>query len=131
MAFEVPVLLIPGLKSSSTSLSTKQYYFVKLDASGDVVVCAAATDKPIGVLQNKPAGGETAAVMALGITRVVGDALLAYGDSIGTSADGQADAKAHGTDTTEYSVGVVLKINGAAADLATAMINCINPMRAA
>ena len=131
MAFEVPVLLIPGLKSSSTSLATKQYYFMKLDSSGDVVVCSAATDKPIGVLQNNPAGGETAAVMALGITRIVGDALLAVGDLIGTSADGQADAKTPGTDITEYLVGTVLKANGAAGDLATAMVNCINPLRAA
>lgn len=131
MAFENPILLLPGLKSSSTSLATKQYYLVKLDASGDVVVCAAATDVPIGVLQNKPAGGETAAVMAIGITRIVGDALLAVGNLIGTSADGQADAKTPGGDTTEYVIGTVIKANGAAADLATAMINCTAPHRAA
>lgn len=130
MAYEIPVLVI-SLKANA-DLSAKQFYFVELDASGDVGVCNGATDKPVGVLLNKPdASGKTAEVGVLGIFKVSSDAALSIGDLIGTSADGQADAKTPGTDTTEYVVGRVLEATTAASGLATAMINCLNPHRAA
>lgn len=105
-------------------LSAKQYYFVKISADNTVVVCAGATDVPVGVLQNSPASGGTAEVCSIGITKVSSDAALTAGNRIGTSADGQADAKTAGTDTTEYAVGIVLIGSGAAGGLATALINC-------
>lgn len=105
-------------------LSAKQYYFVKLSADNTVVVCSGATDVPIGVLQNAPASGGVAEVCIAGITKVSSDAALSAGNRIGTSGDGQADAKTAGTDTSEYAVGIVLIGSGAAAGLATAAINC-------
>lgn len=116
--------------TASADLSAKQYYFVKLSGAGTVTVCAAATDVPVGVLQNAPASGGAAEIVALGVSKVSSDAALSRGNLIGTSADGQADAKTVGTDTTEYVVGQVLQATGAAGDLAVAMINCINPHRA-
>src|SRR5574337_1127881 len=108
MAYEGPQIAIPGLKAGA-DLSAKQYYFVKLSADKTVVVCAAATDIPIGVLQNKPdASGKAAEVVAVGVTKVSGDADLDAGHLIGTSGDGQADRKLPGTDTTEYTVGQVV-----------------------
>lgn len=131
MAVEAPLYRIPGL-TAGADLSGKQYHFVKLSGTGmGVVVCAAATDIPIGVLQNKPTSGQEAEVVALGLTKIVGDANLAIGDQIGTSADGQADAKTVGTDTTEYVVGRVVVENSAAGGLVSAVINCMNPHRAA
>lgn len=130
MAYEGPQICIPGL-SAGADLSTHQYKFVKLSASKTVILCAAATDVPIGVLQNKPTSGREAAVCAIGVTKVSSDAALTAGTVIGTSADGQADAKVAGTDTTEYAVGVVVLASGAAGDLATAVINCASPGRAA
>ncbi len=113
-------------------MSTKQYYFMKLDANGRVTVCTGATDLPIGVLLNKPDTlGKAAEVGILGIFPVSSDAALNEADLIGTSGDGQADAKSPGSDTTEYVVGQVLKASGAAAGLAIAAINCANPHRAA
>lgn len=129
MAYEGPQICIPGL-SASADLSAKQYYFVKISGAGTVTVCAAATDKPIGVLQNAPTSGQAATVCAIGVTKVSCDADLAVGDVIGTSGDGQADAKTNGTDTTEYAVGYVLDEPGAAGDLATAFI-CCTPNRGA
>ena len=129
MAYEIPVLVI-SLKANA-DLSAKQFYFVELDSSGDVGACNAATDKPAGVLLNKPTSGQTAEVGVVGIFKVNSDAALSIGDLIGTSADGQADAKTPGTDTTEYVVGRVLEATTAAGGLATAMINCLNPHRAA
>ena len=130
MAFEGPQQRIPGL-TASADLSAKQYYFVKMSADKTVTVCAAATDIPVGVLQNDPASGEEAVVCSVGTTKVSGDADLDFGQLIGTSADGQADRKIAGTDTTEYIVGQVLEGNTAAGGLITAAINCASPSRAA
>lgn len=116
---------------AGADLSAKQFYFVKLSANNKVVVCAAVTDVPIGVLQNKPTSGQTAEVTICGITKVSGDADLSAGNQIGTSADGQAAAYAPGTDTTKYIVGQVIEDNGAAGGLITATINCLNPHRGA
>lgn len=131
MAWEVDgVVKLVGF-TASADLSAKQYYFVKISGANTVTVCAAATDVPCGVLQNAPASGAAAEVVALGISKVSSDAALSRGNLIGTSGDGQADAKTPGTDTTEYVCGQVLVATGAAGDLATAYINCMNPHRAA
>lgn len=113
------------------SLTTARYKAVKLSAAKTVVLCTGATDIPIGILQNNPASGGVAIVRLLGISKINGDALLAYGDLIGTSADGQLAAYVAGTDTTKYVIGRVRQINGAAGDYATAYINCLNPHRGA
>ena len=130
MAYEQPLFVLAGLKAGA-DLSAKQFRFVKLDASGDAVVCSGVTDIPIGVLQNKPTSGQAVEVMAIGISKVEGDADLAIGDMIGTSADGQAAAYVAGTDTTKYVVGRVLTENSAAAGLISALVNCMNPHRGA
>jgi len=122
------------LKTSAIAgadLSAKQFYFVKLSADNTVVVCAAATDKPIGVLQNTPVAGDAAEICVIGETKVSGDGDLDFGMLIGTSGDGQADAKTPGTDTTEYIVGQVKIGNTAAGGLVTAFVNCASPSRAA
>tara|TARA_R100001143_G_C3325719_1_gene116964 strand:- start:257 stop:646 length:390 start_codon:yes stop_codon:yes gene_type:complete len=125
---------IPGFtftRVAGADLSSSQYYFVKLSTTDTVVVCAAATDIPIGILQNAPTSGQEATIMVTGISKVSADAALAIGQLIGTAADGQADAKTVGTDTTQYVVGNVLVAAGAAGELATATVNCLNPHRAA
>lgn len=129
MAWEIPTL--PWTAKAGGDLSAKQFYFVKMSADNTVVVCAAATDIPAGVLQNNPASGGDAHVLSLGISKVSGDADLDAGHLIGTSGDGQADRKIAGTDTTEYIVGQVIEGNTAAGGLVTAMINCCNPVRGA
>lgn len=130
MAYEMPlgVVTVPAAED----LSTHQHKFVKLNSSGQAAAIAANTDIPVGVLQNKPsAAGQAAEVMWVGVSKVQGDADLAKGAQIGTSADGQAAAYVAGTDTTKYIVGQVLDDNAAAGGLATALINCANPHRAA
>lgn len=111
-------------------LSAKQYYFVKLDTNGKAVVCTGATDKPVGVLQNNPTSGQAAEIVVVGLTKISSNAALAIGDLIGTSADGQADPKTPGTDTTEYVVGMVLTTTGAASVIGSVLVNCANPHRA-
>jgi hypothetical protein len=131
MAVEFPVMV--KTFEAAADLSTKQYFFVKLTSTFNRVnVCTGATDKPIGVLRNKPdAAGKAAEVMIVGITKGSADAALSIGDLVGTSADSQVDAKTPGTDTTEYVTGQVLEAATAAADLITMTVDCLNIHRAA
>ena len=131
MAYEGPqAVKLTGL-TASADLSAKQYYFVKVSGNNTVTVCAALTDVPIGVLQNAPASGAEAEVLCVGVTKISADAALTAGNLIGPSADGQADPRTIGTDTTHYVAGTVLVGVSNAAELATAVINCANPLRAA
>lgn len=82
---------IPGFNRSYVTagdLSASWYRFVKL-AGATAVACTLATDKGVGVLQNKPAvAGAAATVSITGVTRVFSGIALAAGvpvylDSIG------------------------------------------------
>ena len=130
MAYRGEQITIPGL-TASADLSTKQYYLVKMSGEKTVTVCSGVTDKPVGVLQNNPVSGAEASVCVIGVTKISGDADLAYGNLICTSADGQAAASVAGTDTTKYTIGHVIEGNSAAGGLATAVVNCAAPARGA
>lgn len=105
---EGKLVLIPGL-SASADLSAKQYRYVKVSGDGTVDVCSSATDISCGILQNKPTSGQAASVAGPGSTsKVDSDGALTAGNMVGTSADGQADVKIPGTDTTEYMCGQVI-----------------------
>jgi hypothetical protein len=127
---EVPLFAMS--REAGADLSTHQYKFVKLDSNGRVIAVAAATDIPCGILQNKPnALGVAAEIMVAGVSEVQADGALAPGDLMGTSADGQCDAKVAGTDTSNYIVGHVLIGASNAGERATVLFNCMNPSRGA
>ena len=118
--------------TSESDFSSKQYYFCKIgSADNSCALPTALTDVPLGIVQNTPTSGQAATVRVLGVSKVSTDTALSAGNLIGTSADGQADAKTVGSDTTHYVAGQMLDSPGAAADLGTALINCCNPHRAA
>ena len=117
--------------NAGADLSSSPYHFVKLDASGNAVECAAVTDKPVGVLQNDPTSGQAAEIVVVGLTKVSTNAALAIGDLIGTSSDSQAAAYVPGTDTTKFIVGTVLVTSGAADEITSVLVNCANPHRGA
>lgn len=71
-------------------LSAKQFYFVALNSSKQVILPTARGQKCIGVLQNKPTSGQSASVLLFGVSKVNADAAIAVGDPITTAADGQA-----------------------------------------
>ena len=130
MAYEYGSALKISLVAGA-DLSTSQYYFVKLNSSGQAVVCAALTDTPIGVLQNKPVSGAIAEITVIGVSKVNSDTGITAGAVIGTAADGQATTKTVGTNTTHYIAGQMLTTTGAAGVIGTAVINCAAPARAA
>lgn len=115
---------------AGAGLTAAKYKFVKFD-TGTLVLCDGATDVPAGVLQDNVAEGLQAEIVALGPTKISADAALAQGDIIGTSADGQADKKIPGTDTTEYIVGRTMEAAAAAGNIIQAFVNCVSPCRAA
>ena len=124
MAYESPGIDI-GTFMASADLSAKQYYFVKMSAENTVTVCAAVTDKPIGVLQNKPASGEQAIVRVFGVSKVSADATLAAGDVVGTSADGQGQPVSAGSERSVFNCGQALT-SGAAGTLQSVLITISN-----
>ena len=127
MAFEQPgfkITLVAG-----GDLSAKQFHFVKLNSSGQAVICAAITDIPVGILQNKPTSGQEAEIMVNGISKLVADGTIDEGNLIGTSNDGQGDAIVAGSDGTVYTVGQALEA-AAAGEIFAVLFNTANPGRA-
>lgn len=129
MAYDNQQPLVVGNFAAAADLSGKQFYLVKLASATTVDVCSAATDVPIGVLQNKPLSGQPAQIAVLGVTKISLDADIAALDWIGPSADGQAAKVTIGTDTTVHIAGRVITEPGAAGELHTAIINCVTPVR--
>ena len=112
MAYEISNYSVKVTLVAGADLSAKQYTFVKLDSSGQAVAAAAATDIPIGVLQNAPTSGQEAEVLVVGGTKIVAGAAIAEG-------------------ATKYVVGTLITESAADANIVTAVINCANPHRAA
>ncbi len=120
---------IPGIKISIktiTNLSTKQFFFVKMSAAGNVELAAATTDKVIGILQNKPVSGQTAEIMVNGLSKAKGAAGLNELDLVGSDSSGLA---ATNSSAGEYLVGQVVKATANANELATIAFDCSNPTR--
>lgn len=115
MAIEGLVDCYPGLKASA-DLSAKQYRAMKISAAGTVTVCAATTDKPIGILQDAPTSGQPAAVGFDGITKAKAGGTVAAGDTVGTDANGAVVTYVEGTDTTKYRIGIA-RSGGASGDI--------------
>lgn len=112
----------PGFQdtyTASADLSAKQYRFVKMSGDRRCTVCGAATDAPIGVLQDAPVAEGSALVMLSGLTKVVAGGTLAAGDLVCTDANGAAVKNTPGTDTTKYVAGqcVIGAASGAIAEI--------------
>ena len=107
--------------------STVQYRFVKISADNTVVLCAATTDVPCGVIQAPvQATGDPVEVVYEGETMLQADASITAGNVISTSADGQAQAAV----TAQYIAGLAINIAGAttAGTLVTAVVSCAKPV---
>lgn len=120
MANENGVFVIGHLLAEN-DLSGKQYYLVEISGNNQVDVCDGATDKVVGILQNKPVAGQACEIMVVGMSKLLaGSGDLAAGDLWGTSATGTGIAKS--TDKDHYN-GLVL--DGALdTNYATVLIGC-------
>jgi len=129
MAYEISAYAVKTTLVAGADLSAKQFTFVKLNSSGQAIAAAAATDVPVGVLQNAPTSGQEAEVLIVGGTKIVAGAAITLPNNIGTGATGKAVALAT-TDTTKYVVGQLITASAADGDIVTAVVNCVNPTRA-
>lgn len=123
-----------GSYPAGADLSALQFTFVKMNAAGAIVAVAAATDIPIGVLQNQPKSGQFASVVVVGGTKLIASAAISLPALIGTTATGTAVKLTAGTDTTKYILGQAEGapgVAGAAGDVITVFVNCVTPSRAA
>lgn len=88
--------------NAASDLSTKQYYFVKLNSNGNIEL-AGNGDWAYGVLLNKPAAAGRAGTVAIaGVTKVVAGAAIAAGTDIGIDSSGRAVP----TGTSDTVVGI-------------------------
>ena len=120
-------------KPAGTSLTTKQYTFVKLNSSGQVIACSATTDVPYGILQNAPGSLQPALVMRDGISRLVFGGSIATGaNMLGTDGAGKGTLHAAGAGgTVAYPVGFVEEGVNVADLIGTVDIDCTGaPKRA-
>lgn len=112
--------------TANEDLSSAQFLFVSLTSTGNVELCDAATDIPIGILQNKPKSGQQANVRVLGVSKlsISGSSALSPGTLIATHSNGRGIT----APANSYVVGQVIEANAAAPNApATVSVNCLNP----
>jgi hypothetical protein len=79
-----------GTLNAAADLRTQQYKGVKLSGSRTVGAITASTDKPAGILQNKPNTGEACEIAYEGeIIAMAGTATVAAGDDLMFDAQGR------------------------------------------
>lgn len=115
---------------AGADLSAKQYHIVDMASDGEVTFVTAATDVPVGVLQDKPAAAARAASVAVnGITKVAASSTAAAGGfAIGAALVGNAAGKAveyDGTSLTSFILGRALQAatTGTAAGVGNTIIS--------
>lgn len=115
--------------TASESLITNQYYGVHLDGDRSVDLQDAVTEKPAGVLLNKPASGQDAEVLLVGRCPLVVGEAIAAGALIRIGADGKGYNWDPGTDTTTYIIGRCSTGADSDGEYCQADINAVNPAR--
>lgn len=131
MAYEISNYAVKVTLIAGADLSAAQFRFVEIAAGGLVTQANATTDKPIGVLQNSPVEGEEAEVVVVGGTKLVSSVALTVGTAVTTDNQGRGAVLTIGTDTTRFNLGTSIFASGATGEIATVLINCANPSRAA
>ena len=105
---------------AGADLSAKQYFFVKIDANGDVVL-AGNGENAIGVLQNAPASGEAANIAVAGVSKVIiGDTTsLDSGVVISSDANGKATLGV----STDFALAILIEDTTANGDVVSCLIH--------
>lgn len=126
MAWELGCFNIGNLLAAST-MASNQFKCVKAHTTNNqFTLCSVDGEVVLGVLQDKPASGESGDIMTIGVTKVtvgVGETLVA-GQTWGTDSSGKAktiEGTVTGADVGDYAAGMVLQ-GAAAGELATVTI---------
>ena len=111
MAYEI--VRMKSIKA--TSAITSQFVFVKLDSSGQIVVCG-SNGYAIGVCQDKPGAGDPGAVCYPGdITKVLCGGSFAAGQDV--QSDGSGNAVAAVTAGAVLGTALTAGVSGSLADI--------------
>jgi hypothetical protein len=101
--------LLSGLKAGA-DLRTHQYKFVKINGDNQVILCAAATDVPLGILQNDPNTNEEAVVAIGGTSKFWCAGALAVQVKVATDANAKGTTAA----STHHPFGITIQASGGA-----------------
>jgi hypothetical protein len=117
--------------TAGEDLSADQYKFVYISAANTCILTDLVTDRPIGVLLNKPdAVGKAATVLVAGVTQVVAAGAFTAGRAISQNGAGLATPAAGGEVSGGGSanpvVGTSLTASGGANEIITCAVNCLN-----
>lgn len=82
---------VPGQPGSAVPNSGRQYRFVKITGAHQVGLCTAATDRSVGIMQNKPQRpGAAATVGIFGVSNVTAGGAIPAGSLVAPDAQGRA-----------------------------------------
>lgn len=105
--------------TAENDLSAKQFYFAEAGGSADTVdVCDNAGDLVLGVICNKPTAGQAVELQAYGVAKVIAGGNVAFGDRVGTDANGKAVTK---TADADRVAGIAMKA-GVSGDIIEVML---------
>lgn len=122
MATEEGLLQVSAVTGADLSASSNLFRVVKLDTNGNVVLVAAITDVPFGILQDVKSSGKVVPVATGGIVKAVAGATIAAGTPVACKADGSLQAAV----STQYVIGVA-RVAAVSGDVFSVMIDTSNP----
>jgi hypothetical protein len=108
------------LAAADLSAATSQYLIVKQTSATQFNITTAATDKPLGILQNRPASGQTGEIRVLSgsTSKCVAGAAVAAGVEVMSDGSGRAITAT----TTNEVVGLALSAAANANELIEVLI---------
>ena len=109
---------------AAESLAAMQYRYVVQASDTTVRMANAATDIPLGILQNAPANGGTAVVRVTGTSKLVMNAAVTVGTFVKCEYVGAADnGKGDAADTDKDVIsGLCIKASGAEDDVGAVIL---------
>jgi hypothetical protein len=118
VAYEIDLLTIS--LPTETDLSAKRFCAVTVDSNGYAVMPQDG-GVAIGVLQNDPKAGQTAAVRVYGVTYMVAAAAINTGQLVTTDGNGQAKPAAAGN----HVIGIALDSVTAAGEVVSVLLKSV------
>lgn len=94
-----------GDLTASADLSAKQYFLAKVSGVRTLTFCAAATDRPIGIIQNKPISGGAVTLGIAGESQAVVGAAVTAGNALMSDGSGRVIA-ATGTGAIVFAIAL-------------------------
>ena len=105
-------------RPAASDLSAKEYYFVTVDSSGNLAASVPG-DRPLGILQDKPAAAGRAGRVAIsGVSKVVLGGTVTAGDAMGFDTNGAGVTLASGDSD---SVGICV-VGGNSGDVGSVVL---------